>query len=240
MIEIKLDVAAMSTHSEYNGVWFWIDEVLKKYSDPFIGFFSYFFQQPARDRYEGLFESVFIGPDCNHDPEILHPEFTSQQFAALEGYAEMESNVDPNMIDDIGSLSGGELYPYYSNLAADQFLVINVNKYIKNLFLTGKSNASRAVSLAVARCLDEIGQGRAPRDAPQNCDEEELVGTSIYNLAFNPAEEPWIYPEVDSTIKIPIIITYTLPGTDHVTSTPVSYTHLDVYKRQEHRGGSDL
>jgi hypothetical protein len=228
LIEIKLDIETMATHADYDTVWTWVDYVLKQYSDPFIDFFSYFFQQPARDRYEGLYESVFIGPDCNHDPDILHPEITSQQFAALEGYAEMESNVDPSMIDDIGSLSGGELDPHDESLAAKQFLVINVNKYIKNLFLTGKSNASRAVTLAVDRCLEEIAnsQGRSLRDAPQDCDEKELVGSSIYQIAFNPAEEPWFLFEGDSTIKIPIIITYTLPGTNHVTSThSIIYTY---------------
>jgi hypothetical protein len=218
----------MSTHSEYAHVWYWIDEVLKKYSDPFIGFFSYFFQKPARERFEGLFESVFIGPDCNHDPDILHPEFTTLQFAALEGYSEMASNIDPSQIDDINSLSGEGLDPHDGNLAAEQYLVINVNKYIRNLFLTGKSNASRAVSLAVSRCMKEIeeNQGRSLRDAPPDCDEMELVGQAIYQLAFNPGEEPWIYPEVNSTIKIPIVITYTLPGTDHVTSThTIIYTY---------------
>jgi hypothetical protein len=154
----------------------------------------------------------------------LHPQFSGDDFEELAGMTGLENFLSPVQMENVEGQSGGTIDPYQEELAASQYLILNTPRSIKYQSISGPRIMQYYIDQIVAACIANLpeNEGRSRDNNNQPCSESNLFDTSITYLASGLLQ----IPTEPSTIKIPISMSYTLPGIGLTTSVHnIIYTY---------------
>jgi hypothetical protein len=185
LINIGLDMETISTNSEYEEEWYWLDEILKTFYDPFLTFTNEIYNNETTDRFESIRKSVYLGPICNGNSNYLHPQFSGDDFEELAGMTGLENFLSPVQMENVEGQSGGTIDPYQEELAASQYLILNTPRSIKSQSISGPRIMRYYIDQIVAACIANLpeNEGRSRDNNNQPCSESNLFDSSITYLA---------------------------------------------------------